>query len=343
LGVLPAVAAFVLGARGRVVAAAIALGVAGLCKQPYLLACAPLAWHVLRQPGGTMRRVGRLLTAAVVSAATVVAGLAPFGLHDALDWFSGRGDNYLGGSDAATVLIVSAEQLAAFVGLTAGIVLLAAVAWRRRRPDADVLLWTASALAASAIGLRFILHYFDQVLPPLVALAAPALAVAKGRTRVVAATLLAGAATWTMVTAIAPGLVHDLPDVDDVAAAVRERTIPGDRIFVWGQAPEIYWLSDRDPATRFPHVGFVTGVTPRRPGTDPYALAQRANTKALLDDLAAHPPALVVDAAIADVRGGDRYPLATSPVAAFVQARYCETAVVDGIRLLSPCSSHGRP
>jgi hypothetical protein len=338
LGVLPAVAAFVLGARGRVVPAALTLGVAALCKQPYVLGCLPLAWQLARHPGSLARRAARVAVAGVVSAATIIAGLAPFGLGDALHWFSGRGDNYLGGTDLGTVVVVTAEQFAAFAGLTGGVILLAVLAWRRQRRDADMVVWAVSALAATAIGLRFILHYFDQLLPPLVALAAPALAVRAPRARIAAATMLTGAATWTMITAITPTLVHDLPEVDGVSAAVRARTEPGDSIFVWGQAPEIYWLSGRDPATRYPHVGFVTGVTPRRPGTDPYELVRPESTAALLADLRAHPPALVVDAAVEGVRGGERYPLATSPIAAFVAEDYCAAAVVDGMTLFSPCS-----
>ncbi|MCU1365014.1 MAG: hypothetical protein JWN39_653, partial [Ilumatobacteraceae bacterium] len=107
---------------------------------------------------------------------------------------------------------------------------------------------------------------------------------------------------------------------------------------VWGQAPEIYWTSGRDPATRYPHVGFITGVTPKRPNVPAYVLAQAGAAEKLLADLQRERPVLIIDAAIASVRGGDRYPLATSPIAAFVASNYCEIDSIDGIRLLSPCT-----
>ncbi len=36
-----------------------------------------------------------------------------------------------------------------------------------------------------------------------------------------------------------------------VAAALRERVVPGDSLFIWGFRPEIYYLSGLNPATRF--------------------------------------------------------------------------------------------
>jgi hypothetical protein len=58
----------------------------------------------------------------------------------------------------------------------------------------------------------------------------------------------------------------------------------------------------------------------------------------LLADLAANHPALIIDAAIESVRGGNRYPLRTSPIAKFVEAGYCQVDEIDGMRLLSPCN-----
>jgi hypothetical protein len=59
----------------------------------------------------------------------------------------------------------------------------------------------------------------------------------------------------------------------------------------------------------------------------------------LLADLTANHPALIVDAAITSVRGGDRYPLATSPIAAFVNAGYCKVDVINDMTLLAPCAN----
>ncbi|MCU1399601.1 MAG: hypothetical protein JWN62_2710 [Acidimicrobiales bacterium] len=370
LATLPAVAAFVLGARRRILPAAVMLGLAGLFKQPMLLGAAPLAVQCLSARSGVTvprwsRRVLDLALAGVVTAGTVAAGLAPFGLRNAFSWFAGSGDKYLSGTHLSTVAIITLEQLGSFAGLTMGLLILAAVTWGRvwgRRPEGmwqrgerdrwisrDLAVWLVASLLATAIGLRFILHYFNQLLPPLVLLAAPAmtaatfslqgpLSAARAKVARFGLVWMAGAAVFSMVTVLLPTVFHDLPKVDDVVRAIDAVTKPGDTIFVWGQAPEIYWMSDRDPATRYPHVGFITGVTPKRPGVPAYVLAQPGAAENLLADLEKNRPALIIDAAIASVRGGDRYPLATSPIAAFVAKGYCQIDSIDGIRLLSPCT-----
>jgi hypothetical protein len=342
LATLPAVGAFVLGARKRTLLAGVALGISALFKQPMLLGALPLAVQCLGVAAPWSRRLLRLAVAGAATAATIVAGLAPFGLHDALSWFAGNGDNYLGGTNLGSVIAIGLEQLGTIVALTAGILVLAALAWGRRRLPMDLAVWVIASVAATAIGLRFVLHYFNQLLPALVLVAAPALVnwqIWRRPWPRFAAVCLAGAATFSMSTVLIADRFHDLPNVDAVAAAVRSRTTPSDRVFVWGQAPEIYWLSGRDPATRYPHVGFVTGITPKRPGVPAYVLSMPAAAGNLLADLTANHPALIVDAAITSVRGGDRYPLATSPIAAFVNAGYCKVDVINDMTLLAPCAN----
>ena len=353
LATLPAVAAFVLGARRRYVLAGCMLGVAALFKQPMLLGALPLAVQCLLPVGGVStrwpRRVLLLAGAGVVTAATVLMGLAPFGLSNALSWYAGSGDKYLSGTRLTTVTIITLEQIGSILGLTMGLLILATVIWGRRRIPLDLAVWIIASLIATAIGLRFILHYFNQLIPSLVLLAAPALTAAtfaRGAALIPTRAKVArfglvwmiGAALFSMATLLLPTVFHDLPNVDRVVRAIDAHTSPGQKIFVWGQAPEIYWTSDRDPATRYPHIGFITGVTPKRPGVPAYLLAQPGAAEKLLSDLEKAHPALIIDAAIASVRGGDRYPLATSPIAAYVAANYCEIDVVDGIRLLSPCT-----
>ncbi len=229
--------------------------------------------------------------------------------------------------------------------LGSGLLVLAVLGLRARRPRADLIVWLIASAIAISIGFRFILHYFLQILPPLVLVAAPVFSAPvarswsalRGWTRF-AFVALAAAATYSYVTVVFPERFHTLPNVDGIVAEVRARTEPGDKIFVWGQAPEIYWLSERNPATRYPHVGFITGITPKRTLVPAYAQAQPGAADNLLADLVANPPAVIVDAAIASVRHGDRYPLdETSPIFEFVSAGYCETVVVDGMRLLEPC------
>ncbi len=342
LATLPAVAAFVLGARGRTLLAGAALGVAGLFKQPMLLGALPLIVQCLTMAETWVRRIRRLVIAGAATIVVVLAGLAPFGLGDALHWFTGTGDNYLSGTHLTTVTIVTLEQLGSFAGLTMGVLLLMAIAWGRKRLPMDLAVWIIASLFATAIGLRFILHYFNQLLPSLVLAAAPALTgLSRFRAKLPRFALLwlFGGAAFSMWTLLDPTLFHDIPSVDHIVSAIDARTKPGDKIFVWGQAPEIYWTSGRDPATRYPHIGFITGVTPKRPGVPAYVLSSPGAAENLLGDLEANHPVLIIDAAIAAVRGGNRYPLATSPIAAFVQTNYCATGVVDGMTLYVPRSA----
>lgn len=80
----------------------------------------------------------------------------------------------------------------------------------------------------------------------------------------------------------------------EVALDVARRTRPGARIFVWGFEPGIYWMSDREPASRFI-----------------YDVAQRVQwereraRRELMDDLSANPPEAIV------VEHGDRFSFVT--------------------------------
>ena len=71
-------------------------------------------------------------------------------------------------------------SLAGFVGFHVTTVACLVVAWRRRPPlrragrdDRDLWLWLLAGLGAVAAGLRFFGHYWLQVVPPAVVLAAP--------------------------------------------------------------------------------------------------------------------------------------------------------------------------
>ena len=66
---------------------------------------------------------------------------------------------------------------------------------------------------------------------------------------------------------------------------------------MWGSVPEIYWASNRRPATRFVTTsGFLADVNPGRPGTD----ADPKDVDPIMwqyfyEDLAQHPPRYVID------------------------------------------------
>src|SRR5581483_5649372 len=84
---------------------------------------------------------------------------------------------------------------------------------------------------------------------------------------------------------------------DRITAAIDASTRPGERIFVWGQFPQLYWASGRQPATRFLTSGFLTNFSG---GRSPSHIGPEYAVDGAWDDfsadLGAHPPALIIDA-----------------------------------------------
>jgi hypothetical protein len=78
---------------------------------------------------------------------------------------------------------------------------------------------------------------------------------------------------------------YEFSQTKAVAAAVTRVVPPGGRIFVWGFEPYVYFLSRREPASRFQ---YDLPLMPRFSALHPIFAAQ------LLEDLRRHPPALVI-------------------------------------------------
>ena len=124
------------------------------------------------------------------------------------------------------------------------------------------------------------------------------------------------------------------PPTRDVADRVEALTTPDERIFVWGEYPEIYWAANREPATRFIHTGFLTGNSGGRDaaaGSRPTACP--AAWDFLAADMAATPPDLIVDTSAASIRKSDRHPLEETFLWDDVVRDYRLVDVVDGVRL----------
>jgi hypothetical protein len=142
---------------------------------------------------------------------------------------------------------------------------------------------------------------------------------------------------------------HDTRDTQLALAAGRylaAHTAPSDRVLVWGQAPEAYWIADRPPATRFATTGFVTGTSGGRPPSRvgmKYAVPGAWDD--FMDDLRAHPPALIADMTTANQRKGSNYPPSRYPRFARYLARggWHRVADVDGVTILAPPRSGANP
>jgi hypothetical protein len=110
-----------------------------------------------------------------------------------------------------------------------------------------------------------------------------------------------------------------------------------DRIFVWGNSPEIYLYAKRRMATRYMSVNYQTGHVWGAPSNDlggrPDATSVPAQSwDNLMADLAAHRPAFIVDAAAGRLNKMDAEPIPRHPrMAAFVAAHYRLCASVLGV------------
>lgn len=337
-------AAFVLAVRDRPIGAGVALALATLTKQTAALALLPLALLAWRA-----RRWRGLLVLAGAFVLPIALAAVAFGPHDFVHWVFTANGGYVDVSGAFGYAFSNGlARTGWFLFGSAALVVLLPWAWRRRHDDVDLWLWLLSGAIAVLIGFRFFPHYYLQLLPPLALLATRALSsfTADRRRRVlplVAAVAIATTA-WFVVPAFANGDNHDTRTALDVATYVRTHTSPRARVLVWGQAPEVYWGSDRRPATRFATTGFVTGVSGGRP---PSRVGARYAAPGAADvffaDLRRTPPTLIADMSTADQRHAHYAPPARFPrFEAFLQrGGWHRVAVVDGVTILRPAHRSG--
>jgi hypothetical protein len=265
----------------------------------------------------------------------------------------GNGSYFGLGSASAYVFGLFLVMTLAFVGSNLAIIWSLPRAWRRRKDpstarvdgakpstgflgaDTDLWIWLVSAALSIAVGFRFFGHYYLQLLPPLCLLSAGAL-VNRSR-RLVKATVV-----FASVSAVSFSLLGfwvkpwgDNPQYQMVSQYLDTHTSASDHIFVWGHMPEIYWASDRRPASRFLTSGFLVGDWGSRPPGDvstnvptPGALTQT------MEDLRAHPPKYVLDTTPAAFRGSQYTPLSKFPeLRQYVDSRYEYVETIDGIAI----------
>jgi hypothetical protein len=220
-----------------------------------------------------------------------------------------------------------------------------ATRWRRLDPpERLVVVWLAVAMVGSVAAGHLSWHYFIEAMGPL-ALAA---ALFFGRftlrrwiTAAAAVGIAVPALGWWVYDLGADPLTYDfsapVPQHQLVAAYIHDHTTPDQRIFVWGDWPALYVESDRLMASRFP--GFLrgfdrgAGIPPNNWDTTPDVWPE------LQSDLAAHPPALIVDTASAGWSDFSMYPMSRYPVLAnLVAGSYHTVATVDGVVIYAPNS-----
>jgi hypothetical protein len=206
------------------------------------------------------------------------------------------------------------------------------------------LLWLSTSALALSAGGRFFGHYFHLILPPLCLLAAPGLLAwwSKGRAFRVALALLCALpplvffALASFARPVAAALDESEPDYADVAARIAALAPAGERVFVWGNSPQLYVLAQRPMGSRFSFCNYMTGESPGTPTEtgrwDADANQLPAAWDMLFADLEARRPTLFVDAAAAGWDGYDKFPVARYPrLSAYLEQHYHPVETRQGV------------
>ena len=334
------VGAYLLATRGKPLLSGAALALSTLTKQTAAVTLLPLAWIVWRQrrdDAGTRAR-GLAWLGAGFAVPILIAALA-FGWHDFMHWVFTSNEGYLDANGVlGYVLHRGLVQTMWFVLANIAIVGLCIAAARRWRDDLDLWLWVIAGVIAVGSGLRFFGHYYLQLIPPLCLLATRPLLRASGRALAAVAVAVAVPVAYLAVPAYRRDNSSTQRAGRELAAYARAHTAPGARILVWGHLPEVYWKSDRPPATRFETTGFLTGLSGGRPPSR--VGMQYAAPEAWDDfdaDLRAHPPELIFNLSPADIRNAKYFPPAKFPRFGNYLARdYRQVATVDGVPVYAP-------
>lgn len=353
---LPAACALYLFVRaedsGRIwndVAAGVMVGISSLFKHQggiLLFALALASLFGAREKRAA--RIGALLVGFTIPWLLALAIFSALGHAGAfLEWNVSRNFSYASGS-------VGSAFRRCLIALGKNVLLGAPVLWyfalRRaaERPrtarDLAPLLALGLTFIPISLGGRFYNHYFLQFAPALALAATPGVLrwLERGRHLAPIGALL-----------VFPVLFHQLaysfrehwigempcqePKARAIAAYLREKTAPEDRVFVWGHYTPIYYLSERLPGTRYIHTSlhmgdFDTAQIP--PGFDLKPYHSRIDLERTIADLEKYRPAVVVDTAPADVNHFGKVPLDSFPeLDRYIQAHYELEAEPAGARV----------
>ncbi|GHH74401.1 ArnT family glycosyltransferase [Kitasatospora indigofera] len=279
---LPAmVAAFRYAERRRWLAAGIAVALCSLTKQTGGAVMLPVLWMLFQD---SRRRGVRWMPAlfkiwfgfALPIALVAVILTKPKGF---LFWVvTGSGDYASFGGAWVQMAGRALGNSAILLGAGLGLVLpLGQRLWLkyRHRPlpaageergsTADLWVWLLSSVVAVSVGFHFFGHYYLQLMPPLVLLGVGAVSTSAIRWKPVMIYSTAAATAFWVLAVAWPG--ERLDRTTEVATAVAAQTTPKDTVLVWGMHPELYWLADRRPATRYLTAGFLTNFSGGKDGS----------------------------------------------------------------------------
>ncbi|MFL5387836.1 MAG: glycosyltransferase family 39 protein [Myxococcales bacterium] len=197
---------------------------------------------------------------------------------------------------------------------------------------------------AVAVGGRFYEHYYLQFVPPLALAAAPRLSALLYEreprpARTAAAAGFCIPAIAYLVFTLAKGLSGGFPGQDQKVASVSRwlsaNSRPDQRVFVWGDATSVYYLSQRRPGTRYLNCAVEVGNfdpshLPR--GFDVSSHVSAPDVAKTIADLERNRVGLVVDTSSAAIHDWDRLPLsAVTALASYIAENYRLVATPAGV------------
>jgi hypothetical protein len=349
---LPIICAWAIGfrrgssrLRPELLAAGAFLGAAFLLKQPAAIAAVPLGIYLLLPSYRVSRNLTR--TNSVIQAAMLTAGFfAALGLVTILLWKQGiLHDAFywtIADHDVPHVfwrkgIVNTLTFLGTCLPLVVGAILTCRdkdQIWAGKTAERTALLCllAASAIGAAA-GARFYAHYYVQLIPPLALLAAPYYARLWSRMLRFPYWFLQPRVTyaWLALTIIVFSIRHWVGLAprrvsSEAGGYLLTHSSPDDRIFVWGQSPEIYVDARRRPACRyittFPLTGYVFGGP--IPGFDTRSRILPGAWTTFEQDFARHPPAYIVD--VRPDPKSAQYPVKNFPILAKLLAQRYQPA-----------------
>jgi len=225
-----------------------------------------------RHPNSVVRRLSN--AAAFLAGAAVPLGASA--LHGALTGW-GRYWDALFGYQIEAILAGRVDKYQSrwdgfhdSIGLVAidlGLPLLGAIfglwAWRRRRFFLGVLVaWFLAAIVGVNLGGAYWPHYYIQAIPPLVLASVAGVAALNRRLWRATAAVALTAPVLVWLVALIPASAQDRQSTvpyyaralrdERIAAAIEQRTRPGDRIYILEAEANIYWLAQRTAA--YPYI-----------------------------------------------------------------------------------------
>ncbi len=210
----------------------------------------------------------------------------------------------------------------------------------RRLAEIYLVAWITCSTGAAMAGGRGYDHYFFPALAPLAWLAAliPGWIVSSiFRSNPLPLPLRVAAGLFGLFlllgVVVKPLAARQLPSYGSdpalrVSAYIRQQSSAADRLFVWGFNPDIYYYTQRLPASRFLYCTFQTGLIPWSNIADDidttYAIVAGAMEK-LMADLNESSPRFIIDSSAGVHRHFDKYPMANFPrLNDWVEAHYVE-------------------